>query len=218
MTPFGLEPDDGIGHIGFVSDGAATDSALWARALEGDESAFGAVYDRYAHRVLTYAYRRTASVQAAEDVVSLVMLEAWRRRREVRFDDDGTIAGWLFRTAHYVLANDARSRRRHGRALSRVAGLAQPDSGDIDRRLIDDERLRRALDALATLSARDRDVLQLAAWSGLSEVEMAGVLGIPIGTFKSRLSRARRRLTERCDTQARPVAVLRLAANSEELP
>jgi len=84
--------------------------------LRGEERAFVTVYDRYAQRLLTYAYRRTGSSQHAEDAVSLVMLETWRRRREVRFGSDGTIAGWLFRTARYVLANDARTGRCHRRA------------------------------------------------------------------------------------------------------
>ena len=79
---------------------------------------FVAVYDRYAQRLLTYAYRRTGSAQRAEDAVSLVMLEAWWRRREVRFGADETLAGWLFRTARYVLANEARAARRHRQALA----------------------------------------------------------------------------------------------------
>jgi len=144
-------------------------------------------------------------------------LEAWRRRREVRCGADETIAGWLFRTARYVLANEARSLRRHRQALSRIAQLAPPVSDDLDRHLVDDERLRQALAALAALSSRDRDVLDLAIWSGLSESEMAAALGLPVGTFKSRLSRARRRLGARCDAPQKPVTVVHFAVTSEEL-
>ncbi|MGO9583536.1 MAG: RNA polymerase sigma factor [Acidimicrobiales bacterium] len=205
------------GHVVVVSDAAATDMALWHRALRGDERAFVTVYDRYAQRLLTYAYRRTGSSQRAEDVVSLVMLEAWRRRRDVRFGYDETIAGWLFRTARYVLANDARSARRHRQALARIAQLAPPATDELDRHLVDDERLRHALDTLGRLSSRDRDVLELAVWSGLNESEMAAALGIPVGTFKSRLSRARRRLAELCALPRQSLPVVRLATNSEEL-
>jgi RNA polymerase sigma factor (sigma-70 family) len=200
-----------------VSDAATNDSELWQRALRGDERAFVAVYDRYAQRLLSYAYRRTQSRQRAEDVVSLVMLETWRRRDEVRFSPDGTIAGWLFRTARYVLANDARSRRRHAQALARIAQLAPPLSDELDRHLLDEENLRQALDALAELSGRDRDVLELAVWSGLSEAEMAAALGIPVGTLKSRLARARRRLAERCDVSRPPLTLARLTTSPEEL-
>jgi RNA polymerase sigma factor (sigma-70 family) len=207
-----------IGHVAVVSDAAASDRALWNRALSGDELAFVTVYDRYAQRLLTYAHRRTGSSQRAEDAVSLVMLEAWRRRRDVRFGSDETIAGWLFHTARYVLANDARAARRHRQALARIAQLAPPHTDDLDSHLLDDERLRRVLDALAKLPSRERDVLELAAWSGLSESEMATALGIPIGTLKSRLSRARRHLAERCSMRHQPFAAFRLATNSEELP
>ncbi len=173
-----------------MSGAAASDRALWDRVLCGDERGFVAVYDRYAQRLLTYAYRRTGSAQRAEDAVSLVMLEAWRRRREVRFGTDETLAGWLFRTARYVLANEARAARRHRLALERIAQLAPAVADDLDRHLVDDERLRRALSALEELSSRDRDVLALAIWSGLSEIEMAEALGVPIGT-SSRVSHVR---------------------------
>jgi RNA polymerase sigma factor (sigma-70 family) len=201
-----------------MSDTAATDKALWDGAVRGDERAFIAVYDRYAQRLLTYAYQRTGSSLRAEDAVSLVMLEAWRRRRDIRFGSDETMGGWLFRTARYVLANEARAARRHRQALARIAQLAPAVTDDLDRHMLHAEQLRRVLDMLEELSPRDRDVLELAAWSGLSESEMAVALGIPVGTLKSRLSRARRRLIDRCNMPHKPAAVVRLATNSEDLP
>jgi RNA polymerase sigma-70 factor (ECF subfamily) len=202
-----MEPERLCGHGEGVSE-AAGDEVLWEQACAGDEGAFAAVYDRYAPRLLTYAYRRTGSRQRAEDVVSLVMLEAWRRRGDVRFGVDGTIAGWLFRTARYVLANEARAGRRHRRALERIAGQAPAVLDDVDRRLLDDERLRQALDTLRRLPARDREVLELAAWSGLDERGMADALGVPVGTVKSRLSRARGRLAEGCNEGPAPATAL----------
>lgn len=173
-----------------------TDRDLWQRSIAGDERAFIALYDRYAPRLLAYAFRRTRSQAHAEDAVSLVMLETWRRRREVRFSEGDSLAGWLFRSARYVLANEARASRRHRDALARIALRAPLSSQDVDSRLVDDERLRAAVNGLALLSDRDREVIELAA-IGLSESEMAAALGIPSGTVKSRLSRARRRLAER---------------------
>jgi RNA polymerase sigma-70 factor, ECF subfamily len=181
-----------------VSD-AETDRSLWARAIAGDHNAFAVVYDRYAPRLLSYAYRRTGSPQRAEDAVSLVMLETWRRRDAVRFGADDSIAGWLFRTARFVLANDSRAARRHREALSRIAQVAPPVPEDVVGRLVEDEQLRRVVGGLARLSQRDRDVIEIATWSGLSDAAMADALGIPVGTFKSRLARARRRLAERAD-------------------
>lgn len=174
----------------------STDRDLWQRAIEGDEQAFVELYDRYAPRLLTYAVRRTRSRAHAEDAVSLVMLETWRRRHDVRFSEGDSLAGWLFRTARYVLANETRATRRHRDALARIALRAPLASEDIDSRLVDDERLRAAAEGLKRLSERDREVIELAA-IGLSESEMATALGLPTGTVKSRLSRARRRLADR---------------------
>jgi RNA polymerase sigma factor (sigma-70 family) len=195
-----MEPARRSGHLLVVSmDG--TDRELWTLVLEGRDAAFGEIYDRYSQRLLTYAHRRTGSAVRAEDVVSLVMLETWRRRDSVRFGADDSIAGWLFRTAQFVLANELRALRRHRRALDRIGRLAPEISGEVDRRLLSDERLRVALRVVEQLPPRDREVLALAAWSGLSEVDMATALGIPVGTFKSRLSRARRLLAARCDSR-----------------
>lgn len=125
-----------------------TDKEIWQRVLEGDEAAFVEVYNRYSQRLLTYAYRRTASASQAEEVVSMVMLEAWRRRKSVHFGVDDSLAGWLFRTAQYVLANELRTRRRHHRLLDRISLLAPDATEEVDRRLLDDERLRVVLGAL----------------------------------------------------------------------
>jgi len=83
------------------------------------------------------------------------------------------MGGWLFRTARYVLANDARAVRRHRQTLARISQLAPPLSDDLDRHVLEDERLRRAIDTLAQLAARDREVHELAVWSGSSEAQMA---------------------------------------------
>jgi RNA polymerase sigma factor (sigma-70 family) len=209
------------GHVtGVPGSTDLTDRDLWSRCLSGDEEAFNAVYDRYASRLLNYAYFRTCSAARAEDVVSLVMFETWRRRRAVRFGGDGSMAGWLFRTAHFVLANENRATKRHRGRLERVAQLAgPPESEDMEARLIDKERLRLVLSQLDQLSRRDREVLVLTAWSGLGEAEMAAALGIPVGTVKSRLSRARRRLADRSDLVDRPhPASCRVSSQKEVLP
>jgi len=200
-----------------MDDSAPTDRQLWHRAVDGDERAFAALYDRYAPRLFTYAFRRTGSRPRAEDAVSLVMLETWRRRRDVRFGEDSTIAGWLFRTAHYVLANDARAARRHAEALSRIASLAPRADDDTDGRIVDSEQLRLAIGGLAQLSQRDRDVLGLAALE-LSEREMADALGVSVGTVKSRLSRARRRLADRSDVSLQRLSSAHWTTTSEVQP
>jgi RNA polymerase sigma-70 factor (ECF subfamily) len=213
-----MEPATVNGHVVVVNGpGQPTDEDLWSRAVAGDEAAFCAVYDRYARQLLSYAHRRTASVERAEDVVSLVMLETWRRRAAVRFADDGSIAGWLFRTTQYVLSNERRAVRRHRDALQRTARLAAAAPEEVDRRVIDAERLRLVLSVLEQLPSRDREILALAAWSGLSERDMATALGIRTGTLKSRLSRARHKLADRSDLRERPSTASHRTPNAMEV-
>ncbi len=177
-------------------EGSAADRDLWQRAASGDGDAFAEVYQRYADRIYGYCFRRTASWSTAQDLTSVVFLEAWRRRGDVAFDDDGSVIAWLFGVANNVVRNSRRSLRRHQLALQRLPDpVVEPDFADeAAARLDDEKRMARVLAALARLSDSDREVLALSAWSGLDQRQIAEALGVPVGTVKSRLSRARDRL------------------------
>ena len=177
-------------------EGSAADRDLWRQAVSGDGDAFAEVYRRYADRIYGYCFRRTASWSTAQDLTSVVFLEAWRKRSDVAFDDDGSVIAWLFGVANNVVRNSQRSMRRHQLALQRLPDpVVEPDfADDAAARLDDEDRMARVLAALARLSDSDRELLALAAWSGLDQRQIADALGVPIGTVKSRLSRARDRL------------------------
>ena len=173
-----------------------TDEHLWARAGEGDTDAYGELFERHARAVYNYCFRRTASWSEAEDLTSVVFLEVWRRRRRAVVVD-GSLLPWLLGVATNVLRNRRRSLRRHDAAVSRLAIEREPDFADDAASRIDDERAMRAvLKAVVTLPRREQDVLALCGWSGLSYEEASAALGIPVGTVRSRLSRARARLRE----------------------
>jgi RNA polymerase sigma factor (sigma-70 family) len=173
------------------------DDELWRRAAAGEPQAFGLLYERHARVIYNYLFRRCGDWSVAEDLTSVVFLEAYRRRREARIAE-GKVLPWLYGVATNVVRNQRRSRRRYSEALRRLpppdpelgaAGLAA------DR--IDAEReMRRVLAALEELPESDRDVLTLCLWSELSYEDAAAALGIPVGTVRSRLSRARARLVE----------------------
>jgi hypothetical protein len=63
--------------------GEADDRELWRRAVGGEPEAFGVLFDRHGKRIRSYCARRTGSVEAADDLVSVVFLEVWRRRADV---------------------------------------------------------------------------------------------------------------------------------------
>jgi RNA polymerase sigma factor (sigma-70 family) len=176
--------------------GQPTDSELWRRAADGEAPAFGVLVDRHARAVYNFCFRRTADWANAEDLTSIVFLEAWRRRRHVRLHDGGALP-WLLGVATNVLRNHRRSERRYRDALARVPADRSADfTDDADGRLDDERRMRAALRALAKLPRREQEVIALCAWAGLSYEEAAVALAVPVGTVRSRLSRGRARLRE----------------------
>jgi RNA polymerase sigma-70 factor (ECF subfamily) len=172
------------------------DSILWSRAQAGDADAFGLVFERHARTIYNYCFRRIGDWAAAEDLVSIVFLEAWRRR-DMRLPP-GKELPWLLGIATNVIRNGRRSERRHAAALSRVpAPRSDPTFTDESEERLDDERLmRRALTLLARLPRREQEVFALCAWFELSYDDAALALEIPTGTVRSRLARARARLRE----------------------
>lgn len=175
--------------------GEESDTGLWASAVAGDGDAFGVVYDRHRDRVFGHALRLVVSIPDAEDVTAMVFLEAWRRRDAVRMVE-GSVVAWLLVTTNNVVRNHARSQRRYRAFLER---LPPPGAVDDPAEHVAEEderqgRARRLAAAFARLSGRDRDVLTLCVLEELSTAQAATVLGIPEGTVKSRLSRAKRRL------------------------
>ena len=173
-----------------------TDAALWRAASAGSGAAFGELFDRHARAVYTFCFRATADWAGAEDLTSIVFLEAWRRRRDVRLARESALP-WLLGVATNVVRNRRRSELRHRRALARLPLEREPDFGDEAAARLDDERaMRRALASLACLRADEREVFVLCAWHGLSYEDAAVALELPLGTVRSRLSRARAKLRE----------------------
>ncbi|MGX6604988.1 RNA polymerase sigma factor [Micromonosporaceae bacterium Da 78-11] len=181
----------------------ADDGELWRRARDGEPECFGVLFDRHVGAVRAFCARRTGSTDAADDLVSIVFLEAWRRRGEVELVD-GNALPWLYGIARRTIQHRGRTALRHRRALGRLAPAPPtPDHADEVAGRLDDERhLARLRAALGRLRPSDRDVLVLCVWQGLTYAEAAVTLDVPVGTVRSRLSRARSRLE--ADADARP--------------
>jgi RNA polymerase sigma factor (sigma-70 family) len=176
--------------------GELTDATLWERAAAGDAEAFGRIFERHARVVYNYCFRRTGDWSQAEELTAIVFLEAWRRRRQVDLERESALP-WLLGVATNVLRNLRRSQRRHRAALERLPRERVADfAEDVDERLDDERRMRAALRALRKLPRADQDVLALCVWEELTYQQAALALGVPVGTVRSRLSRARDRLRE----------------------
>ena len=165
--------------------------SLRARVRAGDPDAFGVLFDECGRAVYNLAFRMTGNWSAAEEVVSLTFLEAWRLR--------GTIQQtWLLGIAVNVTRNAARASRRHQAALGRLPPVPViPDfADDLAGRIDDAARLTAVRSAIARLRRGEQEVLALCVWSGLDYAAAAQALGVPVGTVRSRLSRARARLAK----------------------
>jgi RNA polymerase sigma factor (sigma-70 family) len=147
---------------------------------------FDQLFASYGSDIVAYCSWRAASASDAQDAVSEVFLTAWRRLEHVPDGDAARV--WLYATARRVIANQRRSARRRAALVERVA-LAEPPPGSP----APTGEEARVHDALRRLSARDREVLLLAEWEGLSPAEIAAVTGCLTVTARGRLHRARRR-------------------------
>jgi RNA polymerase sigma-70 factor (ECF subfamily) len=182
-----------------------TDDALLWRLARGDTRAFEALFERYVDFVHNVAFRRTADRSAAEDIAETAFLELWRQRQRI-VTREGSLRPWLAGVTGNLARRWWRDRTRGRRALGRLAGRsgrsAGPEVGVDDRdmagevadRIDDERRMSAVLVALDQLPADQRELVLLSAGDGLSYEEMAAVLDIPVGTVRSRLSRARARL------------------------
>ncbi|KQX11430.1 RNA polymerase subunit sigma [Streptomyces sp. Root431] len=164
----------------------------------------GEAYDEHARVLYHYAFRVCGDRAAAEDVVSATFLEAWRCRGKVHADG-GTLRPWLLGIATNIMRGAAREARRRDAALARLPerGVLPDFADEVLARMTDGEQVRAARAALAKLRRREREVFTLVVWAGLDYVAAGEALGIPVGTVRSRLSRARERLRKLADAELR---------------
>ncbi|GGY58711.1 RNA polymerase sigma factor [Streptomyces omiyaensis] len=165
------------------------------RIRSGDRAAFAEIFDEHARVVYAHAVRTTGDWAVAEDVMSLTFLEAWRLRDKMAAEV-GSVRGWLLGIATNVMRNTARAARRHREAMSRLPRPESlPDfSDEVVGQLADGQRLAAVARALRRLKQSEREVFTLVVWSDLGYAAAAEALRIPVGTVRSRLSRAREKL------------------------
>lgn len=186
---------------------------LVERAAGGDHEAFAALFDRYARDVFRHAVRQLESIDDAEDVLAMVFLHAWRRRRDVRVVN-GSARAWLLMTTNNLCRNHRRARRRYRAVLTRLGApnvVADPADEVVERHAVQ-ARGRQVAAMLAGLDPLDRQIVALCLIGELTYGDVAELLGISHASVRSRLSRARRRLRG----QLEEVGIAGVIADQEE--
>lgn len=173
----------------------SADAAAMSASLEEAER-FAAIFHSHFVPIHRFLYRRVGR-DAADELAAETFAEAFRRRHS--YDPSrAAVRPWLFGIATNLVRHHVRSERRRLLAYARtgVDPVLQPDLEAVDARVDAGAMGPRLALGLATLRAVDRDVLLLYAWADLGYEEIAQALAIPIGTVRSRLHRARRRVRE----------------------
>lgn len=164
------------------------EAVAWQRLRAGDESALGDLFDRYESRLFRQASRLLTDREDAKDAVAVAFFELWRKRANVRLVD-GSPLPWLLTTVANAARNLERSGRRYRALLAKTpaaAASAAPSAHDESG----------VLAALKQLPLGEQSVVVLSVLEGYPERDVAQTLGVPVGTVKSRLSRAKSRLRD----------------------
>jgi RNA polymerase sigma-70 factor (ECF subfamily) len=172
-----------------VESRRADEAALLARIRDRDERAIEALYERYSGPLYSLAYQVTGAERFAQEVVQEVFVAAWKDAG--RFDPSrGALSSWLFALARHKAIDLVRKEANVRRHTADVDLEFEESDDDVDREAW--LRLRRdtVRAALAELSQSQRTAIELAFFRGLTHVEVADALGIPLGTAKTRIRTA----------------------------
>lgn len=187
-------------RLTFTMSACIDDQSLIDACLAGKTEAFGVLVRRYQDRLYPTVLHLTGCAEDAHDLLQEAFLRAYEKLG--RFHGDSTFYTWIYRIA-VNLALSSRRRRRPVGLLVEVApgSVADPciDPRETDPSLpvLRDERDRIIKEALDSLAADHRAVVVMKEFDGLRYEEIGAVLGIPVGTVRSRLHRARVELRQR---------------------
>ena len=165
-------------------------AASLRRCSAGDQAAFAEVYDATSHRAFGLALRVLRDQAQAEEAVQEAFLQVWRQ--SARFDPDrGSAISWILMIVHgtavsQVRSSQARTNREevYERQVDPLRVSREDPTGAAVDDSLDADRVREAMGQLTSLQ---RDAIELAYFEGRTHTEVAGLIGIPLGTAKTRI-------------------------------
>lgn len=176
------------------SSDTGTEAQLLRRVASGDERALAELYDRYASAVFGFVFARVSARGVAEEVHADVWLGCWRSAPAFR--GDSRVLTWLLGIAKRQVYVHTRRKPLPQTALDDEAWELPADHGDLAELVASADAARVLLVALDGLSPELVEVVRLAWVYELPYDEIASLVGVPVGTVKSRVSRSRRLLRD----------------------
>ncbi len=185
------ESELGARQLAAVAAAKASDGELIQRSASGDSAALETLYARYARPLFGMALRRLGDRGRAEDAVQETFVSIWRAAKSYR-PERGPGAPWIYAVARNAIVDRSRAKSE--------LPVEPPDQASFesgpDLRAEQAWTRLRVHRALEELPEREREVIELAYWRGLSQSEVAESLGIPLGTVKTRTRSGLQRLAD----------------------
>jgi RNA polymerase sigma-70 factor (ECF subfamily) len=178
-----------------IANPSGEDAALIEQIAQRNNEALGKLYDRYAPLLLALARRVLRDVQAAEEILQEVFLQVWNQADRYQMERS-SVSTWLVLLTRSRAIDRLRSRQSRERTLTALE-IQRPPSHTSDTAtatVLKEQQRRRLASEMAVLPPEQRQVLELAFYSGLSQTEIAAKLDIPLGTVKTRTLLAMKKL------------------------
>ncbi len=181
-----------------LQDGDPTDEQLMARVKEGDETALAILYRRHTPLLRTIVSRVINNDSDTEDTVQEVFCETWRQAAHYS-EEKGKALGWLVTLARRRAIDKLRKKQAYQRAEERLSLESESNSSadgyqDVEQNAASSDRAEILQRIISTLPEAQQDALKLAFYRGMSQREIAAHTGIPLGTIKTRLELAVRKV------------------------
>ena len=194
--PLRLPTAPKVATIHEVSTLQPTDEELLERVGRHDHGAFETLYRRYSRSVLGLALRRLGDRGRAEDALQETFTAIWRAAKTYK-PERGPAAPWLFAVARNSISDRGRARREPPAEAPDEPSLEAGPAEQAEHSWLS----WRVHSALEILPSQERELIELAYWSGLSQSEIANLIGIPLGTVKTRTRSALARLASELEEE-----------------
>jgi RNA polymerase sigma-70 factor (ECF subfamily) len=168
----------------------ATEEELVLRIKNGDEHAFEQLYELYKRPIANLLYRLCFDRERVDDLMQEVFVRVWRGCHSFR--GASKVSTFVFRIAYNVWITD--SRKPKGRPMMDVGKITDKDPSEA---LLGDERTQQVQEAIKSLPENDKVILVMSEYNGMTYEEIGEILGLPLGTVKSRMFYALQHLREK---------------------